>query len=420
MMRVVLLGGGYVTVHAYRSLVRRLGREVREGRVEIVVVSADDAHSFHGFTGEVLAGLLPYERTRTPLQEACPLARFVHARVLAVDPAARSVTYEHVADGVVELLWFDHLVVGTGAQEPVDGVPGLREHGYTLRAPGDIAALTQALHALARTARDDRSAGSTVDPAAASVVVAGGGLAGAEMAAAVADLGGGTLAVTLVHSGERIVPELRADQPALAARTESELARLGVVVRTGTRLTAVTPDGAHLDDGTFLPAAVVLGTVGQAPVPLPGLGSTRDERGRLVTAPDLSVTGDVWAGGDAARVVRPGTDAPVPANALWAIKTGAHVGDNVARAIAGRTTRPFTYRGLGRAASFGLGRSVAELYGVGFTGAVAWVLRLVFFLRFMPSRRRALAVLGDLTSRRGTSASREADPLRAKVEVSLS
>jgi NADH dehydrogenase len=83
---------------------------------------------------------------------------------------------------------------------------------------------------------------------------------------------------------------------------------------------------------------------------------------------------------------------------LWAIKAGAHAGRNVARTLKGRHTSRFRYRGLGQAASFGLGRSAAELYGVTFTGPVAWLLRLAFFVRFMPSRRNALAVLGH-TSR---------------------
>ena len=52
-------------------------------------------------------------------------------------------------------------------------------------------------------------------------------------------------------------------------------------------------------------------------------------------------------------------------------------------------------RGLGQAASFGVGRSISELYGIPFTGWVAWVLRLTFFLRFMPSRRKAVQVVTD-------------------------
>ena len=86
----------------------------------------------------------------------------------------------------------------------------------------------------------------------------------------------------------------------------------------------------------------------------------------------------------------------MPANALWAIKGGGHIGRAIARELRGRRATRFGYRGLGRAASFGLGKGIAELYGIPLTGAAAWLLRLVFFLRFMPSRRRAAGVVSDL------------------------
>ncbi|WP_154792633.1 NAD(P)/FAD-dependent oxidoreductase [Occultella kanbiaonis] len=398
--RVVLLGGGYVTLFAYRALMRRLGRQIRSGRVEIVVISPDDAHSFHGFTGEVIAGILPYERTRTPLAEVMPHARILPARAVRIDRRQRLVEIERVDDGVRSDLSYTALVVGTGGREPVGRVPGMAHHGRTLRGPGDILALS------------DRVA-TAVDATAGSVdrriLVVGGGLAGVELAAAAADRGAGDLQVTLVHSGPRLLPELD-DQPRLRARARAELIRLGVAVRTGVRVAAVDDGGARLADGTYLRAGTVIATVGQSPVAIGGLEEFGDERGRLATGPDLSVTTGIWAAGDAARVVRPGTREPVPANALWAIKAGAHAGANVAASLhtdlglpgyAGRVRRPFTYRGLGRAASFGLGRSISELYGIPFTGALAWVLRMVFFMRFMPSRRRALAVVGDLVSVRG-------------------
>lgn len=387
MRRVVLLGGGYVTLHAYHQLARRLSGPLARGEVEIVIVSADASHSFHGFTGEVVAGILPFERTRTPITEACPLARFEHARVLSVDPGRRSVAFQRI-DGTTASVTFDQLLVGTGGREPVATVPGLAENGFLLRGPGEIEALA------ARVASAAAGRGE-------AVVVAGGGLAGVELAAAIADIGRAgsePLTVHLVHSGSGLLGELRLTQPRLAARAEAELRRLGVRVRLGVRLTGVTPGGAQLSDGTFLPAGTVVGTIGQRPVAVPGLDARlRDDHGRLVTASDLSVCEGVWAAGDAARVLHVKTGEPVASNALWAIKAGAHAGANAARALHGRATRPFTYRGLGQAASFGLGRGIAELYGMPFTGALAWVLRLVFFLRFMPSRRRAALVLADLT-----------------------
>ena len=374
MKRVVLLGGGYVTLHAYGAIVRRLRGELRRGEVEIVVISADTVHNFHGFTGEVVAGLLPIGLTQTPLTEAMPKARVLHARVTHVDVVARTVSFTG-GD-----LTYDALVVGTGGREPLDAVDGLTGHGLTLRGPGDLADLLQRVR--------------VID---GPVVVVGGGLAGVELAAALAARTGH---VVLVQSADRVVPALHAEQPRLAARCTRELTRLGVDVRTGVRVAAVDDGSVTLSDGSVVPTHVVLATTGQRAVALPGLESLpRDDRGRLVTTRDLLVAPDVWSAGDAASVAHPRSGLPVTANALWAIKAGDQVGRNVARALRGRAGRPFRYLGLGQAASFGVGRGVADLYGFPLTGWVAWLMRVGFFLRFMPSRSRAVRVPGELVRR---------------------
>ena len=389
--RVVLLGGGYATMHAYRALARRVGREA----ITMTVVSADDSHNFHGFTGEVVAGLLPLAVTRTPLVEVLPRADFLHGQVIRVDLAQRLVIAQPVAGGEPRQLPFDQLIVATGGREPVEQVPGMREHGFTLRGPGELERFLERLSRIAAPGSADRHARESRD--SAPVVIAGGGMAGVELAAAVADrlrAAGVDNPVLLVHSGAEILPGLRAELPSVAARAERELARLGVQVRTGLSIIAVDDAGVELSDGTHLSAAAVLGTIGQRPVALPGLESLpHDGAGRLVTDSTLLVVPGVWAAGDTARVTHARSGKPVPANALWAIKAGGVLGHNISRVITGRRPQPFRYRGLGLAMAFGLGRSATEMYGIGIPGFTGWLLRLGFFLRFMPQRRRAVAVL---------------------------
>lgn len=123
-----------------------------------------------------------------------------------------------------------------------------------------------------------------------------------------------------------------------------------------------------------------------------------DGQGRLITTPELLVAPDVWSGGDAARVLHPRSGEPVTANALWAMKAGDRIGRNVARTLRGRPGKPFRYLGLGQAASFGVGHAIADLYGLPITGWAAWLMRVGFFMRFMPSRSRALRVPGALVA----------------------
>jgi NADH dehydrogenase len=395
--RVVFVGGGYATLHAYQVLARRRRREIRRGQLELVVISADDQHSFHGFTGEVLVGALPFEVTRASLRDAMPRAAVVPGMVTHVDREQQVVTYVRVGaagNGAVENLRYDELVVAPGGREPLQDVPGLSEHGFTLRNPGDMRRLLARLVLLEHPAAGRQPS---------DLVVVGGGFAGVELAAALA--GRPTTVrgrrVHLVHSGAAVLPQLRDQQPGLARRAERELDRLGVEVHCDVRVVSVGRQHVVLSDGRVLPTSLVLSTTGQRAVQLPGLESLpADDTGRLLAAPDFAVAPGIWAAGDAARVNHPRTRTPVPANALWAIKAGDHLGRNLARTVGGRATTPFRYLGLGQAAAFGVGRGVAELHGLPLTGWVAWVTRLAFFIRFMPSQANAVETLAFLVSRR--------------------
>lgn len=384
MTRIVLVGGGYVSLFAYRAL----RPAIRAGAAQVTVLSADTHHNFHGFTGEVVAGLLPFPLTRAPLAALMPLAKVVHGTVRRVDRTARIAVVAPADGGPDRQISFDHLVVGAGAREPLAAVPGLAEHGFSLRAPGES---ERFLGRLDEAVRDQDTA---------PVLIVGGGQAGVELAAAVADrlrAERAEMPVVLVHSGGRILPN---SPPRTAAVARRELARLGVEVRLNRRVQRVFESEVQLSDGHRVAAAAVLATHGQRPVGLPGLaGLVHDELGRLVVDPTLRAADDVWAAGDAARVAHPVTGDPVPANALWAIKAGGHVGRNLRRAVGGRRPGRFRYRGLGQAMAFGVGRSAAELYGVPLSGWPGWLLRLAFFLRFMPLRRQAPGVLAALATR---------------------
>lgn len=398
---VVVLGGGYAAVWGYRAMVRRLRRHLRTGRVRITVVSASTSHAFHGWTGEVLAGLVRHEQTRTPLDELVPRARLVHGRAVAVDTVARTVAVD-TAHGRRDVPW-DHLLVGVGSVDATT-IPGLARHGLSVKGEwalmGTCDHLDDAVRrALAATDPEERRRLLTV-------VVAGGGFAGVEMAAAIAErlqarrdqvAPDDRPRVVLVHSGDALLPEIRPRFGRLADYAMEQLEAVGVEVRRHTRLTRVTAQGAELDDDSTIPAATVLSTVGQAMVPLAGTESLdRDDRGRLTTDAWLRTSQPgVWAGGDTAAVPHVVRGTPCPPNALWAIKHGVRVGDNIARSIRGRRLRKFRFLGLGQAASLGVGRGAVELYGVTLTGWMGWIARWGFFHWFMPSRRRALATIRD-------------------------
>ncbi|MEU7631237.1 SDR family oxidoreductase [Nocardia sp. NPDC049220] len=414
--RIVLVGGGYTSLLAYRALRWRVRRAMAGGSVRISIIAPGGAHHFHGWTGELLTGVLDLANQRTFFTDVWPDAEVIDGVVTMVDLPGRTVTVR-ASDAVTgagtdrtTVLHYDHLVLGPGSADG-DMVPGLGENALSPKKPVDLAKLHQRLQALAEDP----------DAAASTVVVVGGGLAGVEMCAAVAEwfVRAGVRPsprIVLVHSGAELLPELRPRFRRLARYAHDRLVEYGVDIRTGTRVDKVIQHKVVLADGTVLAADLVIAALGQRPVRIPGTEQLeRDADGRIRTDGQLRVPGQagVWAGGDAAAVPHLVTGDTCPPNALWAIKHGSFIGRNVARDLRGRRPLRFSYLGLGRAGSLGVGKGVLHLYGIQFTGRLAWVLRASLFVRFMPSRRRAvgttrelIALLGPARRSKGASAQR--------------
>jgi NADH:ubiquinone reductase (H+-translocating) len=100
------------------------------------------------------------------------------------------------------------------------------------------------------------------------------------------------------------------------------LHRLGVNIRTGTRVVAAREDGVTIDTGEFLPAELIVWAAGiKAPDFLAQLdGLEVDSINRLVVRPTLQASqdDDVFAIGDCACCVLPGSEKPLPPRAQTA------------------------------------------------------------------------------------------------------
>ncbi|ADV67597.1 NAD(P)/FAD-dependent oxidoreductase [Deinococcus maricopensis] len=382
MTDIVLLGGGYVTIDAYRSLMRTLGRDVRRGAARITVITPEPYHTFHGWTGEVLAGVLPLERTLTPLTDVLPHARLVLGRATRVDPDTQTVQVTQ-ANGALTVVPYDHLLVGVGARDPFDRLPGLREHGWGLKDTLDMQRLHQHLQ--------------TWSPNGARALIVGGGFAGVEMAAALRErFTPAELQIHLASATPQLLTTLRPEYQHLAEYAEQTLRAREIHILRECRVQEVTARGARLSSGAHLPADLVLVTAGFAAQDVPGLNELpRHPDGRLLTDDALRVSGyaNIWAGGDAAHVTHPVTGGACPTNALWAMKHGMCAGRNIGRAVQGRAPRPFAYRGLGQGAAFRVGQGITELKGMQFTGRLGWLMRLLFFVWYMPTKRGGARVL---------------------------
>ncbi|HTJ59174.1 MAG TPA: FAD-dependent oxidoreductase [Devosiaceae bacterium] len=398
MGRVIILGGGYAGLHAFAGLRARLGRQMDDGEIEVTLISRDPYHTYHGWTGEVLSGRLAVERTLTPI---APMLHehFLQAEVSGVDLVGRVVRVR-TAEGENRVLAFDQLLFATGSKDPFDRLPGLAEHGWCVKDSRDMQKLVGRLEAL-----------ETQPAAVCSVAIIGGGMAGVETASALAlrfrERGVTQIAVHLVASGDCLLGGLRPDFTSIAQHATAVLEGQGIQVHYGRRVARIAEERIVFADGTSLLSDLTVAAAGIVFDGLPGADALpRSQTGQLRVDSNLQVFGQpgIWAAGDIAAVRHPATGEPCPTNALWAMKQGDCVGRNMARAIEGKPARGFGFKGLGQAAGLAGGGGISELFRLQFTGRPAWLLRILFFAWFMPSRAKGFGIVRDLLAQWAASA----------------
>jgi NADH dehydrogenase len=111
--------------------------------------------------------------------------------------------------------------------------------------------------------------------------------------------------------------------------------------------------------------------------PLAGsLGLELQKGNRIFAEPDLSVRGhpEVFAVGDIAWITDTKTEEVLPQLGSVALQAGELAGENIARLVAGKETKPFRYHDKGTMATIGRGAAVVQLaHGRTMKGEPAWL-----------------------------------------------
>ncbi|MCS6712010.1 FAD-dependent oxidoreductase [Brachybacterium sp. EF45031] len=216
----------------------------------------------------------------------------VHTEVTAIDRDHRTLTLRRVAPegtatgaatetGATEELHYDELVLSPGARPRILPIPGIKR-ALPLRDIEDTDRLAAAV-AQARTA-----------------VVMGAGFIGVEVAENLAHRG---LDVTVVEFAPQVLAPLDAEMAQIVA---DRMRDHGVALHLGHAVTELTATEAALDDGTRLPADLVVAAVGVQPDTALAreAGLEIGPRGGIVVDDRLRTSDPhIWAVGDAVEKI---------------------------------------------------------------------------------------------------------------------
>ncbi len=400
--QIVILGGGFGGIYTAMHLEKQLAHEPN---VDITLVNRENFFLFTPMLHEVAASDLDITHIVNPIRKLLHRANFFEGDVEYIDLPNQRVGVSHGYEPHPHELPYDHLVLALGSITNFFNLPGLEEHALTMKSLGDAIQVRNRMIANLEEASSECAVHGR-EPLL-SVVVAGGGFAGAETIAGINDflresvefypnLSEEMLRIVLVHPGEVILPELG---PKLGAYAQKKLAQRGVDIRTNTRVTGVTEHGVTLSDGSTIPSCTVIWTAGTSPNPLLAALPCTKERGRVIVNEYMEVPEwpGVWALGDCALVPDRKTGMPYPPTAQHALREGKVLAHNITATLRGGQKKPFIFTALGQLAAIGKRTGVANILGMNFSGFLAWWLWRTIYLSKLPRLEKKLRVMMDWT-----------------------
>jgi len=400
--RIVIAGGGFAGLYAAMHFNKRLARRAD---VEVTLISRENFILFTPMLHEVAAGDLYPGDIVNPLRRILRHMKFIDADVQAVDLNARRIhCIASVADRELEFE-FDHLLLTLGSETNFFNMDGVRDWSVTMKSLSDAALLRNRMVALLEEASlqsDEASRRQLL-----TFVTAGGGFSGTETTGAVNDFVRETvryypqlreelIRVVVVHPGNFILPELGEE---LGRYAERKLRERKVEVIKGPRVANYDGVVVTLSDGTSIPAATLIWTAGVKPSPVIASLPCEKVRGRLLVSKYLAVTGvpGLWAAGDCAAVPILNTENFHPPTAQHGLREGVTVAKNIEATILDRSLRPFRYKMMGQLASIGHRTGVAMVFGIKFSGFIAWWFWRSVYLMKLPRLAKKLRVMVSWT-----------------------
>jgi len=343
---LVLVGGG----HTHAIVLRHFGMTPLPG-LRITVVNPGPTAPYTGMLPGHIAGHYDREALEIDLYR---LARFAGARLITSAAVGLDLAAGEILLGSGRRIAYDIASIDIGVTSSLPDLPGFAAHGIPAKPLGILATRWRALLA---AGGGDR------------ITVLGGGVAGVELALAMAHrlraIRPGAQ-VTILERGTAL-----SDLPRAAARRlRARLARDWVALRENTEVVGLSETAVQFASGESLRSDFTVSAAGARPHPW--LGSTGLAlTGGYITVDRYLATSDpsVFAAGDCAHLAF----APRPKAGVYAVRAAPVLARNLTAALAGGPRRAFRPQGdYLKLISLGEKEALGTRAGLSVAGAWVW------------------------------------------------
>ncbi|MDX1685565.1 MAG: NAD(P)/FAD-dependent oxidoreductase [Saprospiraceae bacterium] len=377
--RLVIVGAGFAGL----ELANRL--PIKEFQVVIL-----DRHNYHQFQPlfyqVAMAGLEP-SSIAFPIRKMFQRQKNVHIRpvdVLELKPVEKRLVTE---EGEI---YYDHLIVATGARTNYYGNDKMREKALPLKS------ISEALHLRNEILSDLEKAVMIEDynerQKYIDIVVVGGGPTGVEVAGAMAEmrryvipkdyveLDEDEIDIYLVQAGERLLYGM---SDHAAKKAKEFLEDLGVKVLLNSQVVDYDGETLSMHNGEKLLSRKVIwcaGVKAEAPAGLPDDCMHRSGRVEVDRYCQVKGLRDVYAIGDVALMREDEFPDGHPQVAQAAIQHARYLAKSFKKKLKDEEVEPFAYNDKGSMATIGRNKAVVDLPFYKFSGWLAWVAWLIVHL----------------------------------------
>ena len=347
---LVMVGGG----HAHALVLRAWGMDPLPG-ARLTVINPGPTAPYTGMLPGHVAGHYTRDDLEIDLVRLCQHAgaRLILDRAVGIDRAARQVILEARGPVVYDVASID---VGITAEM---SLPGFAAHAIGAKPLDAYASRWRAFLA-------EVAAGEAIP----QVGVIGGGVAGCELAMAMAFAlkeAGAVPEVTVIEAG----PQITGMGERAQAQVLTEMAALGVVVRCDADVTRIEAGQVVIEGQAPVPAALCVGAAGAFPHAWIAGTDLPLKDGFIEVGPDLGVLGDdaLFAVGDCAHM----GFAPRPKAGVFAVRAAPVLHRNLRAALSGGVRRAFKpQKNYLKLISLGGKTAMAEKYGRTLSGSILW------------------------------------------------
>ncbi|MBU5590266.1 FAD-dependent oxidoreductase [Clostridium sp. MSJ-4] len=380
---ILIVGAGYGGVHVAKKLAKKYKKD---DDVQITLIDKNPYHTLMTELHEVAGGRVHPESVQVNLRQI-----FHRTKVKVVTEYVKNIDVEsQTVETDVKSYKYDYIVIGTGSEPSYFGVPGVKEHGFSLWSFEDAIKIRKHIEETFLKASLERDAKKRKEML--TFVVAGSGFTGIEMIGELVEwkkklckeynIYEEDVRLMVVEALATILNMLDRKQ---ADKAENYLIKNKVEMKKNSPIVEVTPNKIVLKSGEEIPTQTLIWTCGiQANSDAKEYGLTQARAGRVQTnefmqsveKPNVYVVGDI-----AYYEEEKGKGNPQIVEA--AVQTGDVIAKNISADMEKGEKVSFKSNYHGFMVSVGGRYCVANLSGMKLSGFFAMVMKHMVNLHYL-------------------------------------